>query len=138
MNWFLQAKEILDDAVGGPDATVPGPYGLFWRPISRDQFVTFAALGNKVVTVNDGANSTLVKALRGEQPFVRDTGTAGASFRRMPACLKGVPTKQIDRIASWIDDGCPEDDDQPVGTVEITCNGAGPESAPPHGPRDVS
>lgn len=46
MNRFLKAKEILDDAVGEPDATVPGPHGLFWCPLSCDQFVTFAALGN--------------------------------------------------------------------------------------------
>lgn len=90
------------------------------------------------MTVNHGANSTRVKALRGEQPFVRDTDTAGASFRRMPAGLEAVPTKQIDRIASWIDDGCPEDDDQPVGTVEITLTVPGLSPLRRTAPRGVS
>jgi len=121
---FVQVREFLDDAVGGPAATVAGPHGDFWRTLTRDQFVAFAVFGFPVVTVGDGANSTIVKALRGQAPFGADTGTAGAQFRRMPAGRPAMPDERIVQIVSWIDDGCPDDDVTPVDNIEATLNGA--------------
>lgn len=110
MNRFLQVKEILDNAVGGPTAPVGGPHQEFWRSQTRDQFVGFSIFGLPLVTLGDGDGSNLVKALRGEDPFGQDIGTPGAVFRRMPAGLPPVPSDQITFIAQWIDDDAPEDE----------------------------
>jgi hypothetical protein len=109
MSRFLQVKQILDDAVGGPGAPVGGPHRAFWRNKTRDQFVNLTIVGRPLVKLHDGAGSNLVKALRGQNPFGLDIGTPGATIRRMPAGRPPVPDKQIDVIATWIDDGCPED-----------------------------
>jgi hypothetical protein len=123
MDRFLQVKGILDSSVGGPAAIVPGPHGAFWRPQTRDQFVQFSVFGLPLVTLGDGDGSTIVKALRGEEPFGQDTGTKGASFRRMPAGRDPMPPADIEVIARWIDDDCPETGAE-VGPLEITLNGA--------------
>jgi hypothetical protein len=107
MNRFDEVKGILDTAVGGPDAEVSGPHGPFWRELSRDEFVEFSVFGLAVVTLGNGDDSTLIKALRGQEPFGEDIGTAGATFRRMPAGLPPVPEEGISLVARWIDDGCP-------------------------------
>ncbi len=107
MNRFDEVKRILDDAVGGPDAEVGGPHGPFWRELTLEEFVQFDVFGLPIVTVGDGDDSTIVKALRGQAPFGEDIGTAGATFRRMPAGMPPVPDEQIVLIARWIDDGCP-------------------------------
>jgi hypothetical protein len=122
---FSQIKDILDNAVGGQGAQVGGPHGPFWRALTRDQFVNFAVFGNPLVTLGDGDGSNIVKALRGQQPFGADVGTPGASFRRMPAGRPPVPADQIAVIATWIDDGCPEESEDPVGTLEVLLEGAG-------------
>jgi hypothetical protein len=123
MNRFLQIKEILDTAVGGPQAPVGGPHGAFWRNQTRDQFVQFSVFGLPLVTLGEGDGSTLVKALRGEEPFGQDIGTPGATFRRMPAGRPPVPPERIVTIARWIDDGCPEEE-EPLGPLEVRLNGA--------------
>jgi hypothetical protein len=125
MDRFLRVKEILDNAVGGPAAAVGGPHQAFWRNKTRDQFVAFAVFGLPLVTLGQGNASNLVKALRGEDPFGLDTGTPGASFRRMPAGRAPVPPDQIASIVGWIDDGCPEGDDGAIGQLELLLNGAG-------------
>lgn len=125
MNRFLRVKEILDTAVGGPQAPVGGPHQAFWRDKTRDQFVAFSVLGLPLVTLGDGNGSNIVKALRGEDPFGRDTGNPDGVFRRMPAGRPAVPADQIAFIARWIDDRCPEDDDAgPIGELELLLNGA--------------
>lgn len=124
MNRFLRVIEILDTAVGGPAAPVGGPHRAFWRTRTRDEFVVFSILGLPIVTLGDGDGSNLVKALRGEFPFGRDTGTPGANFRRMPAGRPPVPPDQIAFIAAWIDDGAPEDGEQPIGPLEVQLGGA--------------
>jgi len=125
MNRFLQVKEILDNAVGGPTAPVGAFHGAFWRELTLDEFVTFEVLEFRIVTVGDGDGSIIVKALRGQAPFGDDIGTPGATMPRMPAGgLDPVPDEQISLIAAWIDDGCPGEDEQPLGPVETFLNGA--------------
>lgn len=124
MDGFLHVKELLDGAVGGPGAPVPGPHGPFWRSLSRDQFVAFELFGFPVVTVGDGNGSTIVKALRGQAPFGVDVGTAGAQFRRMPAGRPPMAPERIAEIVSWIDGGCPDQAEAPLGPLEITLGGA--------------
>jgi hypothetical protein len=128
VNRFQQVKEILDDSVGGPNAVVAGPHGSFWRNQSRDQFVAFKILGLPIVALGNGSGSNIVKALRGEAPFGQDTGTPGASIRRMPAGRNPVPDDQIAFISAWIDDGCPEEVDA-IGAVEAQLGGAPSGSA---------
>jgi Ferritin-like len=104
-NRFARIKEILDAAVG----TVPfGAHGPFWRGLSRDQFVQHAVFTFPLLVVGNGRDSNLVKALRGQNPFGKDIGTAGAIFSRMPANLDPVAPADIDFIEQWINDGCPD------------------------------
>ena len=122
MNRFERVKQILDDAVGGPAATIGGPHGTFWRNKTRDEFVALAILELPIVTLGQGDSSNMVKALRGQAPFGVDVGTANAQFRRMPAGRPPVPDDQIREIARWIDDGCPEEE-LPTVALEVTLNG---------------
>lgn len=110
MKRFDEVKRILDTAVGGPDADVGGPHGAFWRGRSLDEFVQFKLFGMPIVTPGSGDDSTIVKALRGQEPFGEDTGTSGATLRRMPAGLPPVAAEDITLIARWIDDGCPDEE----------------------------
>jgi Ferritin-like len=103
---FAHVREILDAAVGG--RTTFGAHGPFWRGLTRDQFVQHVVFGRPLLVVGNGRESNLVKALRGQLPFGRDTGTAGATFRRMPAGLDPVAPADIDFIEQWINDGCPD------------------------------
>jgi photosystem II stability/assembly factor-like uncharacterized protein len=108
MNRFERVVQILDEAIGGPGASIRA-HGTFWRGLTRDQFVAFEVFALPLVVVGRGGDSNLVKALRGEFPFGSNTGTSGASFRRMPAGRPPVAADQIAFIERWIDDGCPED-----------------------------
>jgi len=127
MNRFRQVKDILDNAVGGPDADV-GAHGAFWRDVSRDQFVALSVFNRPLLTVGDGSGSNIVKALRGEAPFGKDIGTPGATIPRMPAKMDPVPPEQIDFISTWIDDGCPEEVEG-IGALEALLGGAPSGSA---------
>lgn len=108
MNRFDRVIQILDEAIGGPAASI-GAHGTFWRGLTRDEFVTQQVFDHSLIVVGRGVDSNLVKALRGEFPFGSNTGTPGATFRRMPAGRAPVPADQIAFIERWIDDGCPED-----------------------------
>jgi hypothetical protein len=68
---FQRVVQILDDAVGGPNAGVLR-HGPFWRNITRDEFITRKIFGKALVVLGDGAASNLVRALKGEAPFGSD------------------------------------------------------------------
>ncbi len=106
---FQGVIEILDTAVGGPDAEVVS-HGPFWRSVTRDRFVEMKVGGRKLVTIGDGANSNLVLSLKGDAPFGSDLDDppAGAVISRMPAYLDPVPSESISDIEQWINEGCPE------------------------------
>lgn len=114
MGRFERVCEMLDGAVGGPEAPVR-VHGPFWRGQTRDEFVAKKVLGKPLITVGDGAGSNLVRALRGEAPFGADLDQPppGASFSRMPAGRPPVPAESIAFIQRWIDDGCPDDTPRP-------------------------
>src|ERR1700751_2772940 len=105
---FEDVVEILDKAVGGPDADVVS-HGPFWRGVTRDRFVEMKVGGRKLVTLGDGANSNLVLSLKGDAPFGSDLDDPppGANAPRMPAYLDPVPAESISDIEHWINDGCP-------------------------------
>jgi photosystem II stability/assembly factor-like uncharacterized protein len=119
MNRFERVVQILDEAIGGPIASIPA-HGTFWRGLTRDQLIAFKVFDRSLIVVGHGGDSNLVKALRGEFPFGKNTGTPGATFRRMPAGRPPVPADQIAFIARWIDDGCPEDPPAPDLTWHAT------------------
>lgn len=102
MNRFERVIQILDDAIGGPTASIRA-HGTFWRGVTRDQFVAEVVFEHPLIVVGQGGDSNLVKALKGIEPF------DGSEFRRMPAGRPPVPADQIAFIERWIDDGCPED-----------------------------
>jgi hypothetical protein len=107
---FKDVVEILDKAVGGPDAEVAS-HGPFWRGITRDRFVEMKVGGRKLVILGDGPNSHLVLSLKGEAPFGSDLDNppAGAVTPQMPAYLDPVSQEEIINIEQWIDEGCPAD-----------------------------
>ncbi len=118
MNRFERVIQILDNAIGGPDAII-GAHGTFWRGLTRDQFVTKNVFTLDVITVGQGASSNLVKALKGETPFGSDLPNPppDAGFPRMPAGLDPVAAQDIAFIEQWIDEGCLEDPLPPPGTA---------------------
>jgi hypothetical protein len=68
---FQQVLDILDAAIGGPDAQID-VHGPFWRGLTREQFVEKKVFGRQLLVVGDGAASNLVRALKGESPFGAD------------------------------------------------------------------
>jgi hypothetical protein len=117
MNRFERVIQILDNAIGGPDASI-GAHGAFWRGLTRDQFVAKIVFTLHVITVGQGASANLVKALKGETPFGSDLPSPppDARFPRMPAGLAPVTAQDIAFIEQWIDEGCLEDPLPPLGT----------------------
>ena len=110
MGRFKRVVDILDEAIGGPEASFAA-HGPFWREVTRDDFVTLKVENRDLLVVGDGAASNLVKALKGEAPFGDDLDDPppGAILPRMPVGLDPVSDDNIRFIESWIDDGCPDD-----------------------------
>lgn len=110
MTRFDKVLQILDAVVGGPTAPV-GFHGAFWRGITRNEFVAKKVFGLDLISVGNGADSNLVKALKGEAPFGADLASPppNADFNRMPSGLPPVSPGDIAFIQTWIDEGCPED-----------------------------
>lgn len=110
MTRLQRVIQILDEAIGGPDANIRA-HGPFWRGLTRDQFVARKVFGLDLVVVGQGAASNLVKALKGEAPFGADLPNppTGAQFSRMPSGLPPVSEEHLAVIEQWIDDGCPDD-----------------------------
>ena len=119
MTRFDQVKQILDDSVNGDNIHAHGP---FWRNTTRDEFVAKVIFGYPLLTAGNGNESNLVKALRGEAPFGANLPDPppGAIFSRMPANRPPVSDANIDFIRQWIDDGCPDDDDDDVSDIFLT------------------
>ena len=103
MTNFQQVVQILDDAVGGSTVNI-GAHRAFWRGLTRDQFVKLKIFGRDVIEVGKGADSLLVKALRGQAPFGADLSPppAGAMWPRMPEDLPPVADSDIAVIQEWI------------------------------------
>jgi hypothetical protein len=97
-----QVRSILGAAVGfGSTKT----HGRFWNDNPLPAFITLEVEGVPVIAPpgpNRGRNSTLVKALKGEDPF------DGSRFDRMPEGRPPVAAEHVAFIEKWIDDGCPE------------------------------
>lgn len=103
MNRFERVIQILDNAIGGPDASI-GAHGAFWRGLTRDQFVAKSVFTLQVITVGQGAPSNLVKALKGETPGRRfDTARRSANGASIPSIsLTEVPPKETACEPSYV------------------------------------
>lgn len=71
MGRFTRVATILDEAVGGPDASFAS-HGPFWRGLTRDEFIKLKVINRDLLVVGDGPASNLVKALKGEALFGED------------------------------------------------------------------
>ncbi len=92
LNRFSRIKVFLDESIEGQNI---GAHGPFWRGTSRDEFVNLEVFNTAVVTIGDGANSALVRALRGD------------GFPQMPRGFNPMPAERIRFIEKWINDGAP-------------------------------
>jgi len=110
---YARVKAILDDAAGDSAADYGGA-GRFWTEGARAledaeifgvRMVAPVPAGH-VCCVAARARSDasgLIKGLRGEAPF------DGGRFPALPWGGRAVAPADIERIADWIDAGCPDD-----------------------------
>jgi len=106
---YQKVLSILDQSIGGTNVNI-GAHGAFWRGLTRDQFVTKKVYGKDLVMVGQGAQSNLVKALKGEAPFGNDLPSPppGAIYPRMPEDMSPVADADVAFIQTWIVQGCLE------------------------------
>ena len=104
---YADVQQLLDAAIGGAEAQI-GAHHAFWRTLTRDQFIVKKVFGKLVVSPGNANDSNLIKALRGEAPFGSDIGALGATTPRMPLGMNPMAAEDIDKIACWIDESCPE------------------------------
>ena len=97
---FKRVQHILEEATGTASPVHSGK-GRFWN-MDLDEFKSLTIYGINVIEENDGSNSGLVKALKGEPPF----GEGG--MPRMPMNLPPVSNENVAFIENWINEGCPE------------------------------
>lgn len=106
--------EILDAAAAGSDVDYDGA-GRFWHR-ATEELLNYRLRGVLMVGPEQARESCcggtagrrseasgLIKGLRGEAPF------DGSKFPRLPWGGEAVAERDIEFIAAWIDDGCPDD-----------------------------
>ena len=90
------------------------PHEAFWNDMSYKQFIQGHVPGVKgpageplkILIVGNSRESNIIMALRGARGSVFD-GEKGA-IGRMPPIGPFMSDAEIDRLADWIDRGCPE------------------------------
>ena len=97
MTTFRDVQEILDRALGGPRLA---NHGMFWRGVTRDQFVALEVFGLRMVVPGEPGRSGLISALKGAPPFV-DIGDD-------PKARPLASGQDIETISTWIAQGCPD------------------------------
>jgi hypothetical protein len=90
------------------------PHEAFWNAMSYRQFIEGnvpevtdpAGKPLKILVVGNAGKSNIIMALRGTAGsiFDREKGAIG----RMPPVGPFMSDEEIDRLADWIDRGCPE------------------------------
>ncbi len=121
---YEEVKQILDRAAAGGAVNYDGK-GLFWQ-LPLAQFLEVEIYGVRMIappevappscchtdtasdsaSISRSARSGLIKGLRGQPPF------DGSQFPALPWGGQAVPRDDMNFIAEWIDDGCPEADHQ--------------------------
>lgn len=111
---YVQVKEILDAAAGASTSSYGG-VGRFWN-LNLEAFKEVRVHGVRMIAPDAepscchaggsrSANSGLINGLRGDPPF------DGDHFPPLPWGGSRVADADIELIAGWIDDGCPESDE---------------------------
>jgi hypothetical protein len=101
-----RVRAILDAAASGNPSH--GGTGRFWE-LDYDAFIGAVVYGQKVIIPGDPDGSALIKALKGVEPFNGpDSFNTRPPFARMPLGGPYVSDSDIQFIADWIKDGCPQ------------------------------
>lgn len=103
-------RRILDAATNQIFPGNPSHDGLgrFWN-LSRDDFVKAVVYAQQVIVLGKPDDSALIKALKGLPPF-DGTTLNGITLTRMPLGRPAVSDADIQFIANWIKDYCPDSD----------------------------
>ena len=116
LNSYAAVQALLDDFIKNNNVPIGAtPYGAFWNKMDYKEFVqgNIPAIADpagkplKVLVVGNSRQSNIIMALRGTQGSLFDPveGTIG----RLPPTGPFMHTEDIDRIAKWIDAGCPNE-----------------------------
>jgi len=107
--------EVMEENKVEGAAPPKSPHKAFWASLSYQDFTTGNVPGVKdpatgnpitILTVGNAETSNLILALRGEGPLFDPNKGA---FGRMPANSQAPFTdEQINELAAWINNGCPE------------------------------
>ncbi len=106
------------DVVGGTnaedDAAQNAPHADFWKTMTYSQFVkgnvpgvndpTGAAL--PILVVGNSQKSNIVMALLGSSGSIFDPNSG--AIGQMPANFPAITPAAVQRLAKWIDAGCPQ------------------------------
>jgi hypothetical protein len=117
LNHFPEVQKFIADILtANGESAAHAPHKNFWATLTYDQFVNGNVPGvadpntgqpMKILVSGNSAASNLILSLQGAAgtPFDPNTG----AFGQMPA--DGPPMftpDQIQSIANWIDQGCPQ------------------------------
>jgi tyrosinase len=110
--WHLPLGELLELTLYGVRMIAPSAHPPAARPVAVAAAPCCHAPQPKTETAPSaqpqagrGASSGLIRGLKGLTPF------DGSQFPRLPWGGKAVSPEDIQFIETWIDDGCPENDD---------------------------
>jgi len=113
---YTDVQALLNDFMKRNNGPIEfAPHGAYWNEMSYKQFiegnvpeVSDPATGKplKVLIVRNARESNIIMALRGTKGsiFDRETGSIG----RMPPTGLFMSDEEINRLADWIDRGCPD------------------------------
>lgn len=112
---YAEAQSLLNDYVRQNNIPIQfSPHRAFWNTMTYQQFtegdipgVSDPGSGKplKVLVSKDSAHSNIIMALRGTAGTIFDP--VNGSIGRMPPTGPFMSEEDINRLAAWIDSGCP-------------------------------
>lgn len=108
INTYADVEEMFNDYVADNPINIKGsPHKDFWN-MGYDEFTTGMAPGTGIKIADcqtpSSENSNIIAVLRGINPLPNASYYPG----QMPEGGPYFPAAQIDNLATWIDNGCPE------------------------------
>lgn len=113
---YADVQALLNDFMKRNNGPIEfAPHGAFWNEMSHKQFiegnvpdVTDPATGKpvKILMVRNSRGSNLIMVLRRTKGSIFDPETG--SIGRMPPTGPFMSDEEINRLADWIDRGCPD------------------------------